>query len=64
MLIFKVTNSDTSQAVLINADDVSLIEQKRPVDGGFVAIYLKSGKEVSVTEPLSKIEAVLADKIN
>ena len=62
--MLKVTNSDTSQAVLINSDDISLIEQKRPVDGGFVAIYLKSGKEISVTEPLSKIEALLAGKIN
>jgi len=45
-----VTNIETSEPVGVRVDQILLVEQKRPADGGAVAIYLAHGKEIHVME--------------
>ncbi|MEM7268184.1 MAG: hypothetical protein AAF401_02910, partial [Pseudomonadota bacterium] len=53
--IIWLTNIDTAEPVGLSAAKMVLIEQKRPQDGGAVAIYLDFGKEVHVAESLSRV---------
>lgn len=54
-----VTNVDTSEPVGVRVDQILLIEQKRPEDGGAVAIYLAHGKELHVIESFRAVRAMV-----
>lgn len=54
-----LTNIDTAEPVGIPVEKVVLIEQKRPQDGGAVALYLESDKEIYVSESLERIGELL-----
>ena len=56
-----LTNIDTAEPVGAPVDKIVLIEQKRPQDGGAVAIYLAHDKEIYVSESLSRIAELLED---
>lgn len=50
-----LTNIETAECVGLPVERILLIEQKRPQDGGAVAIYLDHGKEVHVSESLRRV---------
>jgi len=54
-----VTNIDTSEPVGVRIDQVLLFEQKRPEDGGAVAIYLAHGKELHVMESFRAVREMV-----
>lgn len=56
-----LTNIETAEPVGAPVDKIVLIEQKRPQDGGAVAIYLAHNKEIYVSESLSRIAELLED---
>lgn len=56
-----LTNIDTAEPVGAPVDKIVLIEQKRPQDGGAVAIYLAHDKEIYVSESLARIAELLED---
>jgi hypothetical protein len=56
-----LTNIDTAEPVGTPVDKIVLIEQKRPQDGGAVAIYLTHDKEIYVSESLSRIAELLEE---
>lgn len=58
--ILWLTNIETSEPVGVPLSKVLLIEQKRPQDGGAVAIYLDHDREVHVTESLSRVNELMA----
>ncbi|MEO1611371.1 MAG: hypothetical protein AAFU55_03295 [Pseudomonadota bacterium] len=55
-----LTNVETAETIGVPLSKVLLIEQKRPQDGGAVALYLDHGKEVQVSESLSRIKDFIA----
>lgn len=55
-----LTNIDTAEAVGVPVGKILLIEQKRPQDGGAVALYLEHGKEIYVSESLARISELLS----
>lgn len=57
-----LTNIDTAEQVGVPVAKVLLIEQKRAQDGGAVALYLEHGKEVYVSESLTRIREMMADQ--
>lgn len=54
-----VTNIDTSEPVGVRVDQILLVEQKRPEDGGAVAIYLAYGKELYVIESFKAVRDMI-----
>ena len=55
-----LTNVETAEPIGVPPSKLLLIEQKRPQDGGAVAIYLDHGKEVQVSESLARIRERIA----
>ena len=54
-----VTNIDTSEPVGVRVDQILLLEQKRPEDGGAVAIYLAHAKELHVMESFRAVRQMI-----
>lgn len=54
-----MTNIDTSEPVGIRVDQILLVEQKRPENGGAVAIYLAHGKEIQVIESFQAVRDMI-----
>lgn len=50
-----LTNIDTAEPVGVPVEKVVLIEQKRPQDGGAVALYLECNREIYVSESRERI---------
>lgn len=59
--IIWLTNIDTAEPVGVPVEKILLIEQKRPQDGGAVALYLAHDKEVYVSESLPRIAELMED---
>ena len=57
--LIQLTILDTSKPVLINVEEVLLIEQKAPQDGGMVYIYMTHGKEFPVAESYEQVARLL-----
>ena len=55
-----LTNVETAEMIGVPLSKLLLIEQKRPQDGGAVALYLDHGKEVQVSESLSRVKESIA----
>jgi hypothetical protein len=55
-----LTNIETAEPVGVPLSKVLLIEQKRPQNGGAVALYLDHGKEVQVSESLASVKERIA----
>jgi len=50
---------DTSEPVGVRVDQILLIEQKRPENGGAVAVYLAHGKELYVMESFKAVRDMI-----
>ena len=59
-----LTNVETAELVGLPLSKVLLIEQKRPQDGGAVAFYLDHGKEVQVSESMSRVKECISEAEN
>ncbi|MEL7464191.1 MAG: hypothetical protein AAFN79_09000 [Pseudomonadota bacterium] len=55
-----LTNVETAEPIGFPISKLLLVEQKRPQDGGAVALYLDHGKEVQVSESLARIKERIA----
>jgi len=57
--ILWLTNIDTAEPVGVPLSKLLLIEQKRAQDGGAVALYLDHGREIHVSESLSRVNELI-----
>ncbi len=57
--ILWLTNIETAEPVGVPLSKLLLIEQKRAQDGGAVALYLDHGREVHVSESLSRVHELI-----
>ena len=57
--ILWLTNIETAEPVGVPLSKLLLIEQKRAEDGGAVALYLDHGREVHVSESLSRVNELI-----
>lgn len=53
------TSIETSETIGIAADRIAMIEQKPAKEGHVVAIFLDTGKEIRVMEPMSDVRMQL-----
>lgn len=56
-----LSSAETSEPVGIPVQRIALIEQKTPVEGRVVAIFLDTGKEIRVIDSLDVVKSRIAE---